>query len=84
MDWGAFYWAPADVFAPAKFSSSATSLIRMVRRTLPIIRGVLKAYADGLYEKKGYTLNAGNEIEAFSLTDKRETPLSRNRQVRVR
>src|SRR6202041_3303362 len=29
------------------------------------IRGVLKGYADNLYEKKGYTLNAANEIEGF-------------------
>ena len=29
------------------------------------IRGVLKGYADGLHEKKGYTLNAANEIEGF-------------------
>jgi len=29
------------------------------------IRGVLKAYAQGLYEKSGYTLNAANEIEGF-------------------
>jgi glutamine synthetase len=29
------------------------------------IRGVLKNYADVLHEKKGYTLNAANEIEGF-------------------
>jgi glutamine synthetase len=29
------------------------------------IRGVLKGYADNLHEKKGYTLNAANEIEGF-------------------
>jgi len=29
------------------------------------IRGILKSYADGLYEKEGYTLNAANEIEGF-------------------
>ena len=29
------------------------------------IRGVLKSYADELHKKKGYTLNAANEIEGF-------------------
>jgi len=29
------------------------------------IRGVLKNYADDLHKKKGYTLNAANEIEGF-------------------
>jgi glutamine synthetase len=29
------------------------------------IRGVLKGYADELYKKDGYTLNAANEIEGF-------------------
>src|SRR5450631_1920258 len=29
------------------------------------IRGVLKCYAAELYKKKGYTLNAANEIEGF-------------------
>ncbi|PYU50281.1 MAG: glutamine synthetase, partial [Acidobacteria bacterium] len=29
------------------------------------IRGVLKGYADNLHAKKGYTLNAANEIEGF-------------------
>jgi glutamine synthetase len=29
------------------------------------IRGVLKNYANGLYDQKGYTLNAANEIEGF-------------------
>src|SRR5450631_1025195 len=29
------------------------------------IRGVLKGYAAELYKKKGYTLNAANEIEGF-------------------
>ena len=29
------------------------------------MRGVLKTFADGLYKKHGYTLNAANEIEGF-------------------
>ena len=29
------------------------------------IRGILKTYAEGLYKKHGYTLNAANEIEGF-------------------
>ena len=29
------------------------------------IRGILKRFADELYEDKGYTLNAANEIEGF-------------------
>ena len=29
------------------------------------MRGILKGYSDGLFEKEGYTLNAANEIEGF-------------------
>ena len=34
------------------------------------IRGVLKGYAQSLYEKNGYTLNAANEIEGFLFNGK--------------
>ena len=38
---------------------------RRLAFTAADIRGVLKNYANDLYEKQGYTLNAANEIEGF-------------------
>ena len=65
MDWASFYWAPAESSARAKCWSSAKSSTRTARPTAADIRGVLKSYADKLYKKEGYTLNAANEIEGF-------------------
>ena len=49
------------------------------------IRGVLKGYADELHKKKGYTLNAANEIEGFLFKGPdAERHYHETRQVRVR
>jgi len=65
MDWGSFYWAPADVFGSGKVLIFGHVIDKDGSPYSADIRGVLKGYADNLHEKKGYTLNAANEIEGF-------------------
>ena len=65
MDWGAFYWAPADVFGSGKILVFGQVIDKDGSPYSADIRGLLKGYADDLHEKKGYTLNAANEIEGF-------------------
>jgi glutamine synthetase len=65
MDWGAFYWGPADVFGAGKVLVFGQVIDKDGSSYNADIRGLLKGYADDLYEKKGYTLNAANEIEGF-------------------
>ena len=65
IDWTAFYWAPADIFGPGKVMVFGDVIDKDGARYSADIRGVLKDYADDLYEKSGYTLNAANEIEGF-------------------
>jgi glutamine synthetase len=65
MDWGAFYWGPADVFGAGKVLVFGQVIDKDGSPYSADIRGLLKGYADDLYEKKGYTLNAANEIEGF-------------------
>src|SRR5258708_5595648 len=65
MDWSAFYWAPSDVFGAGKVLVFGEVIDKDGTPYSADIRGVLKAYAQGLNEKQGYTLNAANEIEGF-------------------
>jgi glutamine synthetase len=65
IDWSAFYWGPADIFGPGKILVFGEVIDKDGTRYSGDIRGVLKDYADGLFKKKGYTLNAANEIEGF-------------------
>jgi glutamine synthetase len=65
MDWGSFYWAPADVFGSGKVLVFGHVIDKDGSPYAADMRGVLKGYADGLYKKDGYTLNAANEIEGF-------------------
>src|SRR5882757_3363728 len=65
MDWGAFYWAPSDVFGSGKVLVFGHVIDKDGSPYSADIRGVMKGYADTLYEKKGLTLNAANEIEGF-------------------
>ncbi len=65
MDWSAFYWAPADVFGPGKVLVFGEVIDKDGTPYSADIRGVLKGFANGLFEKSGYTLNAANEIEGF-------------------
>jgi glutamine synthetase len=65
IDWGAFYWVPADVFGSGKVLVFGTVIDKDGTLYSGDIRGVLKNYADSLYNERGYTLNAANEIEGF-------------------
>jgi len=65
MDWGSFYWGPADVFGPGKVLVFGEVIDKDGSPYSADIRGLLKSYAGDLHEKKGYTLNAANEIEGF-------------------
>src|SRR5437588_1321359 len=65
IDWAAFDWPPADVFGSGKVLVFGEVIDKGGAPYTADIRGVLKTYADDLYKKKGYTLNAANEIEGF-------------------
>jgi len=65
IDWGAFYWGPADVFGPGKVLVFGDVIDKNGEPYAADIRGVLKGYAGSLNKKQGYTLNAANEIEGF-------------------
>jgi glutamine synthetase len=65
IDWGAFYWAPADFFGAGKVLVFGEVIDKGGTPYSADIRGVLKGYAERLYEKEKYTLNAANEIEGF-------------------
>lgn len=65
VDWPYFYWAPADIFGPGKVLVFGLVLDKDGSQYSADIRGVLKNYAEKLYQEKKYTLNAANEIEGF-------------------
>jgi len=65
IDWSAFYWAPADVFGSGKVLVFGDVIDKNGEPYRADIRGILKKFAGELYEEKGYTLNAANEIEGF-------------------
>ena len=65
MDWSAFYWAPSDIFGSGKVLVFGEVIDKDGTPYSADIRGVLKNYAQKLYDEKGYTLNAANEIEGF-------------------
>src|SRR5215471_2425615 len=61
IDWGAFYWGPADIVGSGKVLVFGEVIDKDGSRYSGDIRGVLKDFADGLHKKKGYTLNGANE-----------------------
>ncbi|HEV2990190.1 MAG TPA: glutamine synthetase family protein [Candidatus Angelobacter sp.] len=65
IDWGAFYWAPADIFGAGKVLVFGEVIDKGGTPYSADIRAMLKLFANELYEKEGYTLNAANEIEGF-------------------
>ena len=65
IDWGAFYWVPADVFGNGKVLVFGTVIDKDGSLYSGDMRGVLKNYSDKLYKEKKYTLNAATEIEGF-------------------
>jgi glutamine synthetase len=65
VDWSAFYWAPSDIIGAGKVMVFGEVIDREGSPYHADMRAMLKAYATGLYEKEGLTLNAANEIEGF-------------------
>src|ERR1700739_2552681 len=65
IDWGSFYWAPADYFGGGKVLVFGEVIDKNGTPYTGDIRGMLKTFANKLYDKEGYTLNAANEIEGF-------------------
>ena len=65
LDWGAFYWAPSDMFGAGKVLVFGEVIDKDGSPYAADIRGVLKTFAEAQYAKHGYTLNAANEIEGF-------------------
>ena len=70
IDWSAFYWVPADVFGNGKVLVFGNVIDKDGTPYSGDMRGVLKAYADELHKKNGYTLNAATEIEGFLFAGK--------------
>jgi len=65
IDWGAFYWAPADFFGHGKVLVFGEVIDKDGSPYSADIRGVLKSFAEKQHADNGYTLNAANEIEGF-------------------
>ena len=65
IDWSAFYWGPADVFGPGKVLVFGEVIDKNGEPYSADIRSVLKGFAQEMYKKHEYTLNAANEIEGF-------------------
>ncbi|HWP85025.1 MAG TPA: glutamine synthetase family protein [Terriglobia bacterium] len=65
LDWPAFYWAPADVFGPGKVLAFGEVIDKDGTPYRADVRGLLKGFAEQMFKKHGYTLNAANEIEGF-------------------
>src|SRR3954453_4821800 len=65
IDWGSFYWAPADVFGSGKVLVFGDVIDKGGEPYVGDLRGVLKKYATQLHKSEGLTLNAANEIEGF-------------------
>jgi len=65
IDWGAFYWAPADIFGPGKVLVFGEVIDKDGGPYNADMRGVLKSFAEEQFAKNGYTMNAANEIEGF-------------------
>ncbi len=65
IDWAAFYWPPADVFGAGKVLVFGEVIDKQGKPYTGDLRGVLKSFAQELFDREGYTLNAANEIEGF-------------------
>ena len=65
IDWGAFYYAPADYFGSGKALVFGEVIDKDGSPYVGDMRGVLKQFSDNQHKKNGLTLNAANEIEGF-------------------
>ncbi len=65
LDWGSFYWTPADIFGAGKCLVFGEVIDKNGTSYSGDVRGLLKTFADEQFKTNGYTLNAANEIEGF-------------------
>src|SRR5579875_2548282 len=65
LDWGSFYWTPADVFGAGKCLVFGEVIDKNGTPYSGDVRGLLKTFAQDQFKTNGYTLNAANEIEGF-------------------
>jgi glutamine synthetase len=65
IDWGSFFWVPADVFGTGKVLVFGNVIDKDGTPYSGDLRGVLKNFSEEQFKKHGYTLNAATEIEGF-------------------
>ncbi len=65
LDWGSFYWTPADIFGAGKCLVFGEVIDKNGTPYAGDVRGLLKTFAQEQFKGNGYTLNAANEIEGF-------------------
>lgn len=65
IDWGSFRWLPSDVFGPGKVIVFALIKDRDGAPYVSDMRGLLKAYCDGVFRQHEYIANIAVECEGF-------------------
>lgn len=65
IDWGAFYWLPADVFGPGKVLVFGEVMSRDGSPYAADLRSRLKRFCDERYQTDQTVFHAANEIEGF-------------------
>jgi glutamine synthetase len=65
IDWGAFYWLPADIFGPGKVLVFSQVMGRDGTAYASDMRSMLKAYGDQLWQKEKMVCHVAPEIEGF-------------------
>ena len=70
IDWGSFFWVPADVFGTGKVLVFGNVIDKDGTPYAGDLRGVLKKFSEEQFKKNGYTLNAATEIEGFVFAGK--------------
>ena len=85
IDWGAFYWAPADVFGSGKVLVFGEVIDKGGTSYSGDIRGVLKGLRRRTLQEEGLHPQRRQRNRRLPLQrPRRRAPLSRNRQVRIR
>lgn len=65
LDWPSFYWLPANIFGSGKVVVFADICTGDGKICSSDFRARLKEYVTDLYNKNGYEINIGNELEGF-------------------
>jgi glutamine synthetase len=65
IDWGAFYWLPADIFGPGKVVAFGEVQAQDGTPYLMDFRSRLRIFTEAMYRDKGMVLHVAPEIEGF-------------------